>query len=153
MSLVFFFRPIITEHLWILLKLRLSIMHSAMHTWQNYKSNWPGTVSLISPFNILTWVKRVYHFLPMELSRALGFGRYCKLLVAWHTLTTTSWHDKFPEHLLEMIPVCMLVFCLLFRSAFRGHPFSQPAHLLSESVVKTLEPYDWVLIVGIKELF
>lgn len=108
MSLVFF-RPIITEHLWILLKLRLSIMHSAMHTWQNYKSNWPGTVSLISPFNILTWVKRVYHFLPMELSRALGFGRYCKLLVAWHTLTTTSWHDKFPEHLLEMMDPCVYV--------------------------------------------
>ena len=52
-------------------------MHSAMHTWLNYKSNWPGTMALISSFTeYFNTVEGVY-----TVAEALGFGRCSKLLV------------------------------------------------------------------------
>ena len=97
--------------------------------------------------------------LPMELAGALWFGRYCKLLVAWYTLTTTSWRDKFQRTCWKWSPcVCWSwksVGCLVCWSGQLSEIIllSPPGHLLGEILVKTLEPYDTVPIVRYEELF
>ena len=103
-----FFRPIITEHLWILLKLRLSIMHSVMHTWQICKSNWPGTMPLISSFNSVTQWNGVTAFLGiwLRLWGLEGVVSYLQLDISWQLQHNMMMAKLISEHLLDMNPAC-----------------------------------------------
>jgi len=103
-----FFRPIITEHLWILLKLRLSIMHSVTHTWQICKSNWPGTMPPISSLNSVTQWNGVTAFLGilLRLGGLEGFVSYLWLDIFWQLQHNMMMTKFISEHLLDMNPVC-----------------------------------------------